>query len=174
MKPQKRILIVAGPNGAGKTTFAKEHLLKKARCFIFINADLIADGLNPFQPELAAFKAGRLMLEMIDESVSSGETFAFETTLSGRGYARSIPRWKQQGYRVELHFVRLRSADLAVQRVQLRVAEGGHHVPEDVIRRRFRAGWHNFQHLYRGLVSAWSLHDNSGRIPVLFAEGENK
>lgn len=174
MRPQKKILIIAGPNGAGKTTFAREHLLEKANCSVFINADLIADGLNPFHPELAAFKAGRLMLEMIDEAVSNGETFAFETTLSGRGYARSIPRWKERGYRVELHFVRLPTADAAVQRVQHRVAQGGHHVPEEVIRRRFRAGRHNFWHFYRGLVDEWFVYNNTRKIPVLVCSGVNR
>ena len=95
--PAKRILIIAGPNGAGKTTFAAEFLPNEAECPTFINADLIAAGLNPFQLDQAAFRAGRMMLEMIDACVRKGENFAFETTLSGRGYARMIPRWQEQG-----------------------------------------------------------------------------
>jgi predicted ABC-type ATPase len=94
----KRIVIIAGPNGAGKTTFAREFLPNEAGCPIFINADLIAAGLSPFAPELAAMKAGRLMLEAIDLHVAKGESFAFETTLSGLSYARMIPHWRQAGY----------------------------------------------------------------------------
>lgn len=94
--PEKRIIIIAGPNGAGKTTFATEYLPNEAKTPTFINADLLAVGLNPFQPEQAAFQAGRMMLAMIDGCVVRGENFAFETTLSGRGYARMIPRWQDK------------------------------------------------------------------------------
>lgn len=97
-----RIVIIAGPNGAGKTTFAGEFLPNEAGCPIFVNADLIAAGLSPFAPELAAFKAGRLMLEAIGEHVARRESFAFETTLAGRTYGRMIPAWRQQGYVVKL------------------------------------------------------------------------
>ena len=131
MTPSKKILIIAGPNGAGKTTFATEFLPNEADCPTFINADLIAAGLNPFQPEMSAFRAGRLMLEMIDDYVSRGESFSFEVTLSGRGFARMIPMWQEQGYWVKLYFLRLPSADMAVERVGHRVRRGGHHVPED-------------------------------------------
>ena len=99
IQPERRIIIIAGPNGAGKTTFATEYLPNEANTPTFINADLIARGLDPFQPERAAFRAGRMMLEMIDACVRRGESFAFETTLSGRGYARMIPKWQEQGYR---------------------------------------------------------------------------
>ena len=114
MAPSKRILIIAGPNGAGKTTFATEFLLNEADCPTFVNADLIASGVNPFQPERSAVRAGRLMLDIIEEYVLDGESFAFEITLSGRGFARRIPRWRKQGYWVKLYFLRLPSADMAV------------------------------------------------------------
>ena len=114
----KSTLIIAGPNGAGKTTFATEFLPNEGDCPTFVNADLIAAGLNPFQPERAAVQAGRIMLRMIDEYVQRDESFAFETTLSGRGYARLIPRWQVQGYSVRLYFLRLPSADMAVARVE--------------------------------------------------------
>ena len=107
MAPPKHILIIAGPNGAGKTTFATEFLPNEGDCPTFINADLIAAGLNPFRPERAAVQAGRLMLRMMENYVRRGESFAFETTLSGRGYARMIPKWQAQGYRVRLYFLRL-------------------------------------------------------------------
>ncbi len=144
----KRILIIAGPNGAGKTTFATEFLINEAECPTFVNADLIAAGLNPFQPVRSAIQAGRIMLEMIDSYVRMGESFAFETTLSGRGYARMIPRWRTRGYRIRLYFLRLPAPEMALARVRIRVAEGGHDVPEEVVRRRFEAGWRNFREVY--------------------------
>ena len=101
----KKIIIIAGPNGAGKTTFAREFLPNEAACPVFINADLIAVGLAPFEPESVAFKAGRLMLSEIRNYARKGESFAFETTLSGRVYARLIPRWQQSGYQVKLFFL---------------------------------------------------------------------
>ena len=164
--------MIAGPNGAGKTTFAREFLPNEANVPAFINADLIAAGLNPFQPENEAMRAGRLMLQMIDERVRAGDSFAFETTLSGRSYARSIPEWQAQGYRAELYYLRLPSADVAVERVRRRVREGGHNIPEDVIRRRFELGWSNFLFLYRDIVDAWELYDNSGAVPLLLERKE--
>lgn len=167
----RNILIIAGPNGAGKTTFATEFLPNEGNCPIFINADLIAAGLNPFQPERAAVAAGRIMLRLIDEYVQRGENFAFETTLSGRGYARLIPDWQAMGYSVRLCFLRLPTADMAVERVRNRVREGGHHVPEEVIRRRFDAGWRNFQQLYQSIVDEWILYDASQETPRIVAVG---
>ena len=153
--PEKRIIILAGPNGAGKTTLARELLPNEAGISRFINADLIAAGLDPLQPERAAFRAGRMMLEMIDDCVRRGESFAFETTLSGRGYARMIPRWQEQGYWVQLLFLRLPSPEAAIARVKQRVNMGGHNIPEEDIRRRFYAGWNNFQELI--LVNEWDI-----------------
>lgn len=158
-KPAKRIIIIAGPNGAGKTTLARELLLNEAECPTFINTDLLAAGLNPLQPERAAIQAGRMMLEMIDACVARGENFAFETTLSGRGYARMIPRWQAQGYWVTLIFLRLSSPETAAARVRQRVQEGGHDVPEDVISRRFHASWRNFEHIYRDLVNETIIYN---------------
>ena len=169
--PNKRILIIAGPNGAGKTVFATDFLPNEANCPTFINADLIAAGLSPFRPDLAGIRAARLMLNMIHEYVEKGESFAFETTLSGRGYARLIPRWQQQDYRIKLFFLRLPTPEMAAARVRQRVAEGGHNVPEPVIYRRFHAGWSNFEFIYRDLVDEWALYDNSGENPVFLAEG---
>ncbi len=166
----KRIIIIAGPNGAGKTTFATEFLPREADCPIFVNADLIAKGLSPFHPELVAIRSGRIMLEQIHDYAERGENFAFETTLSGLGYAGMIPRWRETGYRVKLFFLQLPTPEMAIARVRQRVLEGGHDVPEAVIRRRFDKGWHRFQHLYRELVDEWALYDNSGGTPVLLAE----
>ena len=170
--PDKRIIIIAGPNGAGKTTLARELLPNEANVLTFINADLIAAGLNPLRPEQAAFRAGRMMLEMIDACVRKGESFAFETTLSGRGYARMIPRWREQGYWVKLYYLPLPSPETAIERVRQRVAMGGHHVPDDIIRRRFHASWRNFQHLYQRLVDEWEIREVSERPPMIEEQRE--
>ena len=168
-----RIVIVAGPNGAGKTTFAREFLPNEAHCPDFINADLIAAGLSPFNPEAAALRAGRLMLEEIGARVAGLRSFAFETTLSGLGYARQIPLWRQRGYFVKLVFLSLPDADMAVARVAGRVAQGGHSIPEAVIRRRFASGLRNFHDRYKRIVNAWTLYDNSG-IPPVFIDGDQE
>ena len=162
-----RVIIIAGPNGAGKTTFAREFLPQEAGCPIFVNADLIAAGLSPFDPERAAIQAGRLTLQAIAQHVARGESFAFETTLSGRAYARQIPQWRALGYRVELFFLSLPSADMAVQRVAERVRQGGHNIPEATIRRRFEAGWRLLTEVVQPLVDQWVLFDNAGEEPVL-------
>jgi len=117
--------MIAGPNGAGKTTFAGEFLPNEADCLTFVNADLIAAGLAPFAPESATFKAGRLMLEEIHKHVRLGRNFAFETTLSGRHYARLIMQWQSAGYQVKLFFLKLQSPELAIARVKQRVQAGG-------------------------------------------------
>ena len=171
MKPPKKILIIAGPNGAGKTVFATEFLQREGNCPTFVNADLIAGGINPFRPDSAAFSAGRLMLSMIHEYVRRGESFAFETTLSGRSFARSIPYWQEQGYRVKLFFLRLPTPEMAIARVRQRVLVGGHNVPESIIRRRFHAGLRNFRTIYQDLVDDWAVYDNSGNVPTLVDMG---
>jgi predicted ABC-type ATPase len=173
MTDGKKIVIIAGPNGAGKTTFAREFLPREAGCPDFINVDLISAGLSPFNPQRAALRAGRLMLQEIHRRVRIGESFGFETTLSGRSHARLIPRWREAGYHVKLIFLSLPSSDLAAARVSGRVAQGGHDVPEEVIRRRFDAGLRHFEGLYRGLVSSWALYDNSGPVPRLIVSGDN-
>lgn len=163
----QRIVIIAGPNGAGKTTFAQEFLSGGKSRPTFVNADLIAAGLSPFNPDAAAIRAGRLMLEEIHRHVTARESFAFETTLSGRGYVPMIRRWQALGYRVELVFLRLNRPETAIARVATRVEQGGHAIPEATIRRRFASGLRNFPLLYAPLVDAWELYDNSGRKPVL-------
>lgn len=173
MTPQ-RIVIIAGPNGAGKTTFAREFLPNEAGCPIFVNADLIAAGLSPFAPEWVAMKAGRLMLEAIAEHVAKGESLAFETTLSGLTYARMIPRWRQAGYVVKLIFLSLPDAEMALARVAARVRQGGHDVPEAVVRRRFAAGIALFHTRYQSLVDYWQLYGNATTPPILLAEGGPK
>jgi len=170
----KRILIIAGPKCAGKTTFAHEFLVREAGVPYFLNADLIAYGLSPFHPAPTAREAGRLMVREIHGRVQRGESFAFETTLAGRGPLRWIRRWRDDDHEVKLFFLRLSSVELAISRVRTRVEQGGHDVPERVIRRRFAKGWSNFTEMYRPLVDRWAIYDNSGMSPVLIEEGRNK
>jgi predicted ABC-type ATPase len=169
---RRKIIIIAGPNGAGKTTFAATFLSGEASIARFVNADRIAASLADDAPELVALRAGRLMLEEIASCVRDGESFAFETTLSGLSYLPHIRRWRQQGYRVILMFLSLPSADWAVERVALRVEQGGHHIPEEVIRRRFASGLDNFHSRYKGEVDEWILYDNSDVDPALLDLGE--
>jgi len=174
MSDQRKVVIIAGPNGAGKTTFAIEFLPNEAGCPVFVNADLIAAGLAPFQSEKSAIRAGRLMLEEIKAHVSKGVSFAFETTLSGRGYARMIPEWREKGYRIKMIFLMLPNVEIAIERVATRVAQGGHAVPETVIRRRFVASLRNFNEIYKGLVDVWILYDNSREVPVMLEKGDRE
>ncbi|MCH2242512.1 MAG: zeta toxin family protein [Aquabacterium sp.] len=164
---QPRVIIIAGPNGAGKTTFAREFLPWEAGCPIFVNADLIAAGLAPFAPETAAIRAVRLMLEELRRHFAARNSFAFETTLAGRGYAPHIRQWQAAGYRVKLIFLKLDTPQAALARVAQRVRQGGHDIPPATIRRRFAAGLRNFRELYAPLVDAWALYDNSGPSPAL-------
>ena len=169
---EPKIVIIAGPNGAGKTTFARAFLPQEAQVLRFINADLIAAGLSPFAPEAAAIRAGRLMLEEISSCTERRESFAFETTLSGLAYLRHIQTWRTMGYHVSLFFLALPDTELAIARVAERVRQGGHHIPDEVVRRRFQAGRDNFDRRYRQAVDAWALYDNSGDEPTLIDWGE--
>jgi predicted ABC-type ATPase len=170
----KSILILAGPNGAGKTTFAREFLPDEAQCPTFVNADLIAAGLSPFRPQDAAMRAGRLMVQLIAELAARGESFAFETTLADKSYARHLSQWQSSGYLVSLLFLALPSPEIALQRVAERVAQGGHFVPEATVRRRFHAGRANFDAVYKPAVDAWAHYDSSGSEPVLLDWGEKR
>ncbi|MBU4345161.1 MAG: zeta toxin family protein [Proteobacteria bacterium] len=169
---KKKCYIIAGPNGAGKTTFANEFLPIEAECLNFINADLIAQGLSPFQPDKTAIEAGRLMIKHIDDCVRKNESFAFETTLSGKGYVKKIKTWKSQRYEIIIYYLKLPSVDFAIERVKLRVAQGGHNVPERDIKRRFDRSWSNFQKIYKSLADSWIVFDTSGEKPVILDESE--
>ena len=173
MSGNKKIIIIAGPNGAGKSTFAKEYLPKEAGCPIFINADLIAAGLSPFLPETVAVRAGRLMVREINEHTQKGNNFSFETTLAGRGYLKKIEKWRVGGYIVKLIFLSLATAEEAMNRVKLRVVQGGHDIPNEVIRRRFYNRLNNFENLYRNRVDYWQHFNNSEKSPILIAEGSH-
>ncbi|HEX4263953.1 MAG TPA: zeta toxin family protein [Verrucomicrobiae bacterium] len=161
-----RCIIIAGPNGAGKTTFAREFLPKEDVVH-FVNADLLAAGLSPLKPALAALNAGRFFLTEIDRLAKARRDFAFESTLSGLTYVARLKRWKFAGYRIEIVFLRLASAQLAVRRIATRVKQGGHHVPPVDVARRFNRGWKNFETVYKSLADSWEVHDNSGDGPIL-------
>src|SRR5216684_7307368 len=163
------VYVIAGPNGVGKTTFARKFLPKYADCKNFINADMIAQGMSPFSPEAAAVRAGRLVLSEIRFFARRRDTFAFETTLSGRSYLRLIRELKKQGYKVHFFFLWVKSVDVALSRVKDRVLKGGHDMPESVIRRRFGRSIRNFLAEYRPLADSWYLFDNSGTRPAIVA-----
>ena len=160
-------MIIAGPNGAGKTTFARQYLPKIYDIVNFVNADSIAAGLSPLKPELAAISAARLVLKEIDRLVAVREDFAFESTLSGLTYVRRLQAWRKSGYRVEIAFLRLGSVRVAMQRVKMRVRQGGHDVPPADLERRFARGWKNFNDVYKTLADEWAVYDNSGTTPQL-------
>ena len=155
------LYIIAGCNGAGKTTASMTVLPEILNCYEFVNADEIARGLSPFQPEKVAIEAGRIMLNRIKHLVETGEDFAFETTLATKSYVSFIRIAKEKGYRVTLVFVYLNSVELAKQRVIDRVSKGGHHIEAEVIERRYYAGLRNFLHLYMPHCDLWMLVDNS-------------
>ena len=167
-RPQ--LYIIAGPNGSGKTTFARKFLPDYAKCLEFVNVDLIANGLSPFDPERAALKAGRIMLEQIHSLGNRGLDFGFETTLSGKSYLRLLNELKQRkGYNIHLFFLWISSVKLALERIELRVQQGGHDIPEAVVRRRFNKGISNFFHFYRPVVDRWIIFNNSGDVPEVIA-----
>ncbi|MDX9751819.1 MAG: zeta toxin family protein [Flavobacteriales bacterium] len=162
-----RCIIIAGPNGAGKTTFARKILTAQQAILHFVNADLIAAGLSPLYPELAARAAGRLLLAELDRLTATRTSFALESTLSGVTHLGRVQRMKELGYSVEIIFLRLSSPELAIKRVAHRVKQGGHHVPAEDVRRRFERGWRNFERHYLPMADVWAVYENSGPIPVL-------
>ncbi len=171
---ERKVIIIAGPNGAGKTTFALEYLPYEPACPIFVNADLIAAGLSPLQPAAALFRAGRLMLQEIDDHANHGRSFAFETTLAGLGYGRRIRQWRRDGYVVKLIYLPLATPEEAIKRVQQRVKQGGHGIPEDIIRRRFDRSLKNFRTVYCDIVDIWQVLNRRGYDLVVVEEGDNR
>lgn len=171
-KRQKpRCVVIAGPNGAGKTTFARDYLPGIAGLIHFVNVDLIAGGISPLRPELAAVTAGRLVLRELDRLVEAKADFAFESTLSGLRYAKRMQDWKAEDYSIEIVYIRLPSPQLALTRVAARVKQGGHNVARPDVLRRYRRGWANFLEVYRSLADHWTIYDNSEATPRLLERG---
>lgn len=166
------LYIIAGCNGAGKTTASYTVLPEMLNCREFVNADSIAEGLSPFDPEGAAFEAGRIMLQRIRQLMEEGDDFAFETTLATRSYVSLVKTAKEKGYNVTLVYFWLRSPEQAKERVAARVNKGGHHIPPDVIMRRYYRGIYNLFHLYIPVCDYWLLVNNARKQPELIAEGE--
>ena len=167
------VYVIAGPNGAGKTTFAKKFLPEYVKCKQFVNADLIASGLSPFSPELAALSAGKLLIGKIRELAQKGIDFGFETTLSGKSHALFLKELKEQGYSVHLFFLWIPTLELALARIRDRVRRGGHDIPEPVVRRRFHKGIQHLFKLFRPALDSWALFDNSGEEPHLIVNEED-
>jgi len=164
------LYIIAGSNGAGKTTASYTILPEILDCKEFVNADEIAKGLSPFQPEKVAIEAGRIMLERIDSLMRQGISFAFETTLSTKSYKNKILEAKKKNYQITLIFFWLNSVELAKERVSLRVKEGGHNIPNDVIERRYKKGINNLFEIYLPIVDKAMIFDNSQGKSILIAE----
>lgn len=169
----KTCILIAGPNGAGKTTFATEFLPKEAALENFLNADLIAAGLSPFAPERVAVEASKILLDRVRECLRRGESFAVESTLSGKAHLRLIQEARAGGYRVVLHFLKLPSVDLAIERVRRRVRKGGHNIPEEVIVRRYARGLQNLE-IYKAVADDWKVWDNSRGAPELIDEKDKQ
>jgi predicted ABC-type ATPase len=167
---KKKLYIIAGCNGAGKTTASFTILPEILECKEFVNADEIAKGLSPFQPERVSIESGRIMLERINNLLATNQTFAFETTLATKSYKSKILKAKAQGYSVTLLFFWLQEVDLAIERVKIRVQEGGHNIENDVIRRRYLHGAQNLFNIYLPIVDAVMIFDNSELKPELIAE----
>ncbi|MCI0680696.1 MAG: zeta toxin family protein [Gemmataceae bacterium] len=155
------VIILAGPNGAGKSTISNSLIRRQFGCAHYVNADTIARGLSAFSVEAMAVKAGRIMLQHLHDLADAKESFAFETTLASKTFAPWIAELKTHGYRFHLIYLWLQSPEVAMKRVSFRVAEGGHDIPIDVIRRRYQRGVENFFRLYRPLADAWKLFDHS-------------
>jgi len=166
----KNLYIIAGCNGAGKTTASFTILPEILNCKEFVNADEIAKGLSPFQPEKVSFEAGRIMLRRINELLDTNQTFAFETTLATKSYKSKIAQAKKEKYTVTLLFFWLKTVDLAIERVKTRVTEGGHNIETDVIKRRYVNGIKNLFEIYLEIVDEVLIFDNSFGVPDLIAE----
>ena len=167
------IYVIGGANGSGKTTVARLLMPSFSENFEYVNADEIASGLSPFNPESVAIRAGRLMLERLKILWESGVDFAFETTLAARTFVPFLRNCQTTGYTINLIYFWLRTPELARQRVRRRVESGGHNIPDEIIRRRYERGRRNLIDLYLPLCNRWIIYDNSSSSPIVIAASLN-
>ncbi|NOR45088.1 MAG: zeta toxin [Candidatus Delongbacteria bacterium] len=170
----RKLYIIAGPNGAGKTTASYTILPEIFKCKEFINADEIARGISPFNPDRVAIQAGKIMLRRINELLDGNITFAIETTLAAKNLIKYIHKAKEKEYEIILLFLNLDSEELAIKRVETRVKEGGHNIPKETIIRRYKNGLKNFFQIYVQVVDKWIMVDNSDKVFHFIAEGFKK
>jgi predicted ABC-type ATPase len=169
----KEIVLLGGPNGAGKTTAARVLLPEFFELNPFLNADDIARSISPDDVEAAAFAAGRRMIERMRELVREGRSFAFESTLAGKSYVPMLEGCRADGWRISLYYFWLPTPEHSIARVARRVSQGGHHIPDEVIHRRFKTGLWNMRHLYLPLADTAAIYDNNGERRILIAERES-
>lgn len=170
-KVKPNVYVIAGPNGSGKTTFAENFLEKYANCKVFVNADTIARGLSGGSPESVSIKAGKILLRRISDLAAEKTDFAFESTLSGRTYAKYLKFFRSLGYKIHIYYLWVPNADISIGRIKERVALGGHHIPTADVKRRFKKSLRNFWTYYRPLVDQWTLIDNSTAEARMIAYG---
>ena len=169
----KEIVLIGGPNGAGKTTTARVLLPEFFHLHPFLNADDIARDLAPWDVESAALSAGRILIERMHSLVRNGESFALESTLSGKSYIPLLKDCRANGWSIALYYFWLPSPEDSIARVANRVSQGGHHIPDEVIYRRFKTGIWNMRHLYLPLADTAAIYDNSGEKRILIADRES-
>ena len=174
MKKKPNVYVIAGANGAGKTTFARQFLPLYVKCRVFVNADLIAQGLAPFAPDTVSLKAGKLLLKELDAQAAKKNDFSFETTLSGKSYVKFLKELRQMGYNIHIFYLWIPSVKLALHRVEERVSVGGHDVAVKDIKRRFLKSMDNFLNVYKPLADHWVIINNGGITPFTIASGDGK